>query len=53
MKYSEINTKDELWEEVSELVFKKSFTEFVIKCYQGVQDKWKQVSEREGGPIEN
>ncbi len=39
-KYSTITTKDELWEYVCKLVFKKDFTAFVKKVYDGVPAKW-------------
>ncbi len=31
--YSNIKTKDELWDSVNDIVFKKVFKKFVQKCY--------------------
>ena len=51
-QYSDIKTKNDLWEYVSEMVFEADFADFIKKCYDSIPNRWKQVKEKEGGVIE-
>jgi hypothetical protein len=37
---------------VSELVFDDDFKRFVLKCYDSIPKRWKQVLDKERGVIE-
>jgi hypothetical protein len=45
--YSNIKTKDEIWDYVKDIVFKKDFKVFVQKYYGIVPDRWNQVFENQ------
>ncbi|KAL4478231.1 hypothetical protein ABPG72_016543 [Tetrahymena utriculariae] len=50
--FSEITTKQQLWDRVSEMVFEEEFNEYVKKCYDSMPKRWQQVVETQGGLTE-